>query len=255
MNLPQYGKKSGWGHAIAIPTSILFHIGLAILLINAPEEEEKEEIWVEMEIIEKEPEPETPPPEPEEKPEPEPPKPEPPKPKPKPKKIDFKDIPPEPEKETPPPEPPPEKKKQVRRVQGLKASSFANSGEGGLSARAGTTLNTSAGNETLSIKEASESTAISYAAATKQPRLKKRPPLEIPQSVIDNGIEGTVLIVIDIGADGSVTSAKVTKSLDPDADLACIKSWKQARFKPAEQSGAAVAITNFPRRCRFKAMD
>lgn len=254
MSIPQYGKQSGWGHVIAIPGSILFHIGLAFLLINAPEEEKKEEVWVEMEFIEnekkekKEKEPE-PPPEPEEK-EPEP---ERPKPTPKPKEVDFKDIPPEPEKEQPP-EPPPEKK-QVRRVQGLKASSFANSGEGGLSARAGTTLNTKAGNETLSIKEASASTAISYAAATKQPRLKKRPPLDIPQSIIENGIEGTVLIVIDIGADGSVTDARVTKSLAPEADLACLKSWKQASFKPAEQAGNTVAITNFPRRCRFKAMD
>ena len=254
MSIPQYGKSSGWGHAIAIPASIVFHIGLAVLLINAPEEEEKEEVWVEMEIIEKEPEPPEPPPEPEEKEEPEPPKPEPPKPKPKPKEIDFKDIPEEQPKEQPP-EPPPEKKKQVRRVQGLKASSFANTGEGGLSARAGTTLQTGAGNETLSIKEASESTAISYAAATKQPRLKKRPPLDIPQSVIDDGIEGTVLIVIDIGADGSVTDARITKSLSPDADLACLKSWRQAKFKPAEQAGNTVAITNFPRRCRFKSME
>ncbi len=249
MSLPQYGKKSGWGHVIAIPTSILFHVGLAFLLISAPAEEKKEEVWVEMEIIEKEPEPP-----PEKEPEPEPPKPEPPKPKPKPKpkEIDFKDIPPEKE---PPPKPPPEKKKKVRRVQGLKASSFAKGGEAGLSARAGTTLQTSASKETLSIKEASESTAISYAAATKQPRLKKRPPLEIPQSIIDNGIEGTVLISIDIGANGSVSAARVTKSLHPDADLACITSWKQAKFKPAEQSGSAVAITNFPRRCRFKSME
>jgi len=256
MSIPQYGKRSGWGHVIAIPGSILFHIGLAFLLINAPEEEKKEEVWVEMELIEKEPEP---PPEPEEKePEPEEKEPEPeepkPKPKPKPKEVDFKDIPPEPEKEQPP-EPPPEEKKQVRRVQGLKASSFANSGEAGLSARAGTTLNTRAGNETLSIKEASASTAISYAAATKQPRLKKRPPLDIPQSIIENGIEGMVLIVIDIGADGAVTDARVTKSLAPEADLACLKSWKQAQFKPAEQAGNTVAITNFPRRCRFKAME
>jgi protein TonB len=251
MSLPQYGRESSWGHIIAIPTSILFHMGLALLMLNAPVEEKREEVWIEMEIIEEEAPPEKPVElEVEKEPEPETPKP---KPKPKPKRIDSKDIPPDPEEA--PPEPPPEKKKQVRRVQGLKASSFAEGGQTGLNVRAGTTLQTSAGNETLSIKEASESTAISYAAATTQPRLKKRPPLEVPQSVIDNGIEGTVQIVISINADGSVSDAKVTKKLHPDADHACLKSWKQAKFKPAKQGDAPVSITNFPRRCRFKAMD
>ena len=249
MSLPQYGRESSWGHIIAIPASILFHIGLALLMLNTPIEEKREEVWIEMEIIEEETTPEKPV-ELEVEKEPEP---EPPKPKPKPKKIDFKDIPPEPKEVIP--EPPPEKKKPVRRVQGLKASSFAEGGQTGLNVRAGTTLQTSASNETLSIKEASESTAISYAAATTQPRLKKRPPLEIPQSVIENGIEGTVQIVISINADGSVSDAKVTKKLHPDADLACLKSWKQAKFKPAKQGIAPVSITNFPRRCRFKAMD
>ena len=251
MSIPQYGTESSWGHVIAIPASILFHVGLALLLFNTPEEEEQtEEVWLEMEVIQKEKEPEKMVEvEIEEEPEPDLPKP-----KPKPKKIDFKDIPPEPVEKAPP-EPPPETKKQVRRVQGLKATSFSKGGQTGLNVRAGTTLQTAASNETLSIKEASESTAISYAAATTQPRLKKRPPLEIPQSVIDNGIEGTVQIVISINADGSVSDAKITKKLHPDADSACLTSWSLARFKPAKQGDSPVSITNFPRRCRFKAMD
>ena len=145
-------------------------------------------------------------------------------------------------------------KKKVQRVQGMSASSFAEGGNTGLTVRAGTTLRTTAG-DTISIEEAKESTAISYAAATKQPRLKKRPPLEIPTSVIENGIEGTVKIVIDISADGLVINSKVTKNLSPDADKACLNSWNSAKFQPAKQGSETVSITNFPRRCRFKAMD
>lgn len=258
MSLPEYKRRNNRMHLIALPASIGFHITLAVLLFQAPKPKEQvKEQWIEMEFREPPPEPEPipePPPEAEPEPKPEPPKP---KPKPKPqkaKKIDFEDIPPETE---PPPteEPPPERKKPVHRVQGLKASSFAENGNTGLTVRAGTTLSTGAGSETLSIDEAKNSTAISYAAATKQPRLKKRPPLKIPQSVIDEGLEGTVLVQIDINEEGMVVDARVKKSLSPDADQACINSWAQAKFTPAQQGDAAVYVTNFPRRCRFKAMD
>ena len=157
--------------------------------------------------------------------------------------------------ETPPEEPPPPTKKKVQRVQGLSASSFANNGTTGLTVRAGTTLGTQATEKTIDIDEAKDSTAISYAAATKQPRLKKRPPLNIPQSIIDAEIEGTVQIAISIDETGAVTTARITKSLGAEADKACLESWKMAKFKPALQGDNAVAITNFPRRCRFKAMD
>ena len=251
MSPPEYGKRQNSFHVIAVPGSIIFHVLLALIIAQSPQaSEQKEETWLEMSVIEKEeppPPPPPPPPEPEPEPEPKP------KPKPKPKTIDFEDIPDEPAEE--PPEPPPEQKKKVRRVQGLKASSFAEGANTGLSVRAGTTLSTKATDETLSIEEAENSTAISYAAATKQPRLKKRPPLDIPQSVIAEGIEGIVKISIDITASGSVSKAKITQPLHPDADKACLSSWKSAIFRPAEQNGEPVAITNFPRRCRFKAME
>ena len=100
--------------------------------------------------------------------------------------------------------------------------------------------------------EGGTGTGVSYTAVTKQPRLKKRPPLKIPQEIIDEEIEGVVKIVIDINADGKVTAARVTRSLHPLADKACMKSWKKARFRPAVQDDEFVSITNFPRRCRFK---
>ena len=232
--------------------SIVFHGMLAILFQNPLQAKEtKKETWVEMTVKEK-----PPPPPPEEKPPPPPKEEPPPKPKKKakkkPKKIDFKDIP----KEPPPKmeELPPQEKKQVRRVQGLKATSFAKNGTSGLQVRAGTTLNTQATDEVLSLEEAENSTAISYAAATKQPRLKKRPKLEIPDIIKKEGIEGSVKIVIDIDETGKVTDTRLAKGLHPDADKACLISWRTAIFTPAEQNGDSVAISNFPRRCRFQAL-
>ena len=240
----------------AFVVSIVFH-GLLAILFQTPlqAKETKKEIWVEMTVKEKP----QPPPPPPEVPPPEPPqdKKEPP-PKPKKKKvqkskeIDFKDIP-----KDPPPkmdEPPPQEKKEVRRVQGLKATSFAQNGTSGLQVRAGTTLNTQATDEVLTIDEAKNSTAISYAAATKQPQLKKRPPLEIPEIIKKEGIEGTVKIVIDIDETGLVANTRLIKGLHPDADVACLESWKKAIFTPAMQGENPVAVSNFPRRCRFQSM-
>ena len=89
----------------------------------------------------------------------------------------------------------------------------------------------------------------------KQARLKKRPPLDIPDEVKEKGIEGTVKIVIDIDDTGRVFAARIKKSLHPAADEACLQSWKKALFQPAEQDGSPVGVRNFPRRCRFSSMD
>lgn len=253
--IPTYDQNDhGRFYWVAIPSSLIFHVGLAWMLSNLPTNHTvTTPSWMEMTVVE----PPTPPPEPEPVVEPppkeEPPPPEP-KPKPKPKKVDFQDIPPEPPPEIPT-EPPPPTKKKVQRVQGMNANSFVKGGNTGLSVRAGTTLSTGATEQTIGIDEAKESTAISYAAATTQPRLKNRPPLTIPQSVIDAGLEGTVQIVVEIDIEGNVTEAKVTKSLSPDADEACLESWRAAKFKPALQDDQPVSVTNFPRRCRFKSMD
>ena len=65
---------------------------------------------------------------------------------------------------------------------------------------------------------------ISYTSATKQPRLKKRPPLKIPESIKKDGIEGIVKIVIDIDETGVVVAARIKRSLRSDADQACLAS-------------------------------
>ena len=249
MNHLPFEKTTGkqrFLRGLAIPGSILLHGVVAYAMTQSPETKpEAQEIWMEMTVVETPEPPPPPPPEPEPEPEPE-------KPKPKAKEIQFEDIPPEVEA---PPEPPPPEKKQVRRVQGLSANSFAEGAGTNLSVRAGTTLSTKAGDEKLSIDGAANSTAISYAAATKQPKLKKRPPLEIPDVIKDEGIEGTVKITIDIDVNGDVVASTLVSSLHPEADKACLESWKKAKFQPAEQAGETVTVRGFPRRCRFQALE
>ena len=82
----------------------------------------------------------------------------------------------------------------------------------------------------------------------------ERPKLEIPDIIKKEGIEGSVKIVIDIDETGNVTDTRLVKGLQPDADKACLLSWRTAVFSPAEQNGERVAISNFPRRCRFQAL-
>jgi TonB family protein len=239
----QKSKKNTYLRAVAIPLSIFIHGLFAYGLTHAAVEKVKpEDIWLDMVVVEKtEPVEQEPELEPESEPEPE-----------KPKEIQFEDIPVDP---VPPPEPPPEEKKEVRRVQGLSANSFSEGSGTNLSVRAGTTLSTKATDEKLSIDDAANSTSISYAAATKQPKLKKRPPLDIPDIIKEEGIEGAVKIKIDIDQNGVVIEAILVSSLHPEADKACLRSWKNAKFQPAEQNGETVLVRGFPRRCRFKALD
>ena len=112
----------------AFIVSLTLHILLAFVFHSPLQaKDKKKDTWVEMTVNKAKPPPveevKT-----EKEKEPEPPKEHPTKPKPKKKpakKIDFKDIPKEQPKEV---TPPPKEKKQVRRVQGLKATSFAKGG-------------------------------------------------------------------------------------------------------------------------------
>ena len=221
----------------ALGLSVAFHVALAWFALQEREAPKREEVWVEMAVVENKPAPE---------PEPEP---EPEEPAPPPEPVDLKDT----VKEPPPDQPPPEQQRTVRRVQGLSASSFAEGSGTGLSVRAGTTLATRAGDETLSIDEAA--TSIPYAAATVQPRLKIKPDLAVPDEIKDNNIEGVVKVALDIAADGTVTAVRVTSGLGYGADEACAAAWAQARYKPAMRGDQPIGVTNVPQRCTFKAIE
>ena len=223
--------------------SVLFHGALAWWAMQDHPKEEKKETWVEMAVVEAKPPPPPPPPPP----------PEPDKPKPKPKPVEFKET-----VKQPPPEaaPPPEQQRVVRRVQGLSASSFAQGSGAGFDARAGTTLGMKATNETLTVDEASKS--VSYAAATTPPRLRYKPPLEGPEALKANDVEGTVNVLINIDAEGRVTEVSLAPGGSPlgfGAEEACLSAWRAAKYSPAKQGDVAVPVKNIPNRCTFKAIE
>lgn len=242
MNHIDFGRTPRWLLAVrggGLTASVIAHVLFARYALVERADPGKKNTWVEMSVVE------TPPPPPEAPPPP-PPEPEPPKPKPKPEKVEFKDT----VKEPPPEQPPPEK--QIRRVQGLTASSFAQGSGTGFAARAGTTLATRATDETLTVEEAARS--VSFIAATVQPKCR-HPTLEVPQEVIDAEIEGTVDVLFDVTAQGAVVDVRVTRGLDPAADAACVRSWMQARCKPGRKGDTAVTVTNMPHGCRYKAIE
>jgi protein TonB len=63
-----------------------------------------------------------------------------------------------------------------------------------------------------------------------------------PPEARAKGIEGTVIIRMLVAADGQVTDALVTTSVDPSLDEAALASARQATFKPATKDGKPVAV-------------
>lgn len=60
--------------------------------------------------------------------------------------------------------------------------------------------------------------------------------LRYPETAVEQGIHGQVVLQILIGVDGSVLGHKVVKSIGhADCDQAAIKAVKSIRWKPAKQ--------------------
>jgi TonB family protein len=77
---------------------------------------------------------------------------------------------------------------------------------------------------------------------TKAPTIVKSVEPIFPVSQLDAGIGGTVVMDIDIGIDGKVINAVVTKSLGADFDEAALTAVKQLEFTPAEVDGQAAPV-------------
>jgi protein TonB len=61
------------------------------------------------------------------------------------------------------------------------------------------------------------------------------------------GLEGAVVVDVEVFANGKVGAVNILKSLDKDMDQAAIDAVKQWEFKPAKQNGQAVAVwVRFP---------
>ena len=78
---------------------------------------------------------------------------------------------------------------------------------------------------------------------TKPVPIAKSPDIELTASARAEGIEGRLILSLSVGADGTVTSVRVTKSLSAEMDAAAEAAVRQWRFKPAMACGKPVAGT------------
>ena len=81
------------------------------------------------------------------------------------------------------------------------------------------------------------STAMQEAAVV----VDRTPPPVYPVDVLKHGVAGTVLLIVDVAEDGSVSAAKVDRSAGDDSlDAAALDAVKQWKFKPALKDGKPV---------------
>lgn len=68
--------------------------------------------------------------------------------------------------------------------------------------------------------------------------------LRYPKTAADNGIEGNVPLQFIVKADGSITSVKVVRMIDPDLEAEAIRLVKaMPAWTPATQNGTPVDAT------------
>ncbi|MDX2015717.1 MAG: TonB family protein [Myxococcaceae bacterium] len=77
---------------------------------------------------------------------------------------------------------------------------------------------------------------------TKAPTLVKAVEPEFPASALDAGVGAQVVMDLDLGADGTVTDAKVVRSAGPDFDAAALAAARQLVFTPAEVDGQPAPV-------------
>jgi len=61
------------------------------------------------------------------------------------------------------------------------------------------------------------------------------------------GLQGLMVIEVDIDDKGRVTDADVRQPLDEEIDRECLEAVRLARFEPATLGGQAIASTRFLR--------
>lgn len=197
----------------------------------------------------KPPEPPPPPPPEPEPPKPEPPKPEPPKEKPKPKVVN--DPPPEPVAPPPPSnsEPPPEAPSEpVPLVTGISMQSTVSNNSGGPKVRVGNTTYGDPNKEKFTKPEDVKAYAggsedfkpVRAANLTTSAKVLKayRPPY--PRQLKEEGIEGEVVLRVQVTRDGKTRRVKVVKGVHPVLDSLSAQALERFVWAPAQADGQAV---------------
>lgn len=89
---------------------------------------------------------------------------------------------------------------------------------------------------------AARAAAPEAAPADRDARPVSQPAPEYPASAVRNREEGTVMLVVDVGADGRPTDVRVEeRSRSSDLDRAAVEAVRGWRFEPAMRKGKAEA--------------
>lgn len=231
------------GIALAVLLSLLGHALVGGSISSVEPRPRKEPVWAEMMVVTPPPPPEPVVPEPEPEPEPERPKPPPPK-----EAIPFEDT-----RDVPPPDAPPPDRKPVRQlVQGLSNTSFVEGTRTGLTVNAGNTTAARASKERLPVEDVGPYEQVAYEQVTTSPRIARRPLLQVPDSLKEANISGSVGVELTIDGEGRVLSVRVVAPLHPDADAACVRDVKSlSRWAPGTRDGSPVTVTGVPFKCTY----
>ncbi len=233
----------------AIGISLAIHGLVAALAIFFPADDDDERQATSIEVRERE-KPEPPPPPP----------PPPPAPPPEVEKLAVA----EPRQEAPKPdpkqpEPPPEAKKPVR-VVGLSMDSTTAGGDGpgfavGNTSRGETERVARDPNEVpkgpppapppaTPNKQASRIPGTATGGKMVMPKRKKPAKLPYPETLKSQGIEADVTVIVNVDAEGKVTSVKIARSSGyPEFDEVAERAARAEEFEPASRDGAAIPYT------------
>lgn len=252
--------------------SLALHGALAAGLSSyEPAPQETIRIPVEMRMVETPPPPPPPPPEPEKPPEPPPPPPEPevpreavvqkdppppPKKKPQRKKPPKTDEPPKPDPPAPPPaEPKADAPAEPPPLMGLEMQGLAlgNSGMAVPQGSAGGARDGATGGTgergprkpTPAEPAGDADETVPIAGVTEMPRLIREVKPDFPEELKRKGIEGKVVLSLELGSDGRVRKARVVARLHPELDKLARQAALKLRFEPAKVRGTPVAV-NLP---------
>ncbi len=81
------------------------------------------------------------------------------------------------------------------------------------------------------------------ASVSRSARIGRRWKPKYPRALVDENIEGSVVLQVEVRADGKVRNVRVIKGLHPMLDKLAIKSVKRSRWKPGEKDGKKVDMT------------
>ena len=188
---------------------------------------------------------EPPPPPPEPEPAPPPP---PPPPKPKPVKLDRpppEPVPPPPnERPAPEPEPEPTPVEEVIPVFGVTMESLAPSGTGaGVNVRVGNTLMKEPEKEFTPPDEVKKYKTVKSYEVERPPSKKRDCRTSYPDEARELGIEGKVILSLEVLANGQIGRIKVIRGLGYGLDEAAITAMRGCSFEPATMGGQPVTTT------------